>query len=228
MRNSWRELIDKFNKEAKESIPGILETIDDKRFILKDNLLIFPTNENIFKCFNYSEISEITVVIIGQDPYHGPDQATGLAFATPLDAKIPPSLNNIMNELKDDLDIDLDNTSLEHWARQGVLLLNASLTVIQGAPASQIVLWSKFTDYVIKRLNNRLGDEPIIFVAWGAFAHNKLKEIDLNKHEIHVSSHPSPLSCYKKYKEYPAFKGSKPFSKINQLLAKHDTGSINW
>jgi uracil-DNA glycosylase len=190
----------------------------------KSNIEIFPKEENIFKCFQYFSIFETKVVILGQDPYHGPNQATGLCFGT--DSKPPPSLKNIAAELKRDTGIILEDYSLESWAKQGILLLNASLTVIQGKPNSHMNMWSKFTDLIINELNNL--STPIIFVAWGAFAHKKLLNIDTNKHYVIVSSHPSPLSVFKKYKNYPSFFESKPFSKINNLLNENNKEIINW
>ena len=225
MRESWREINNQFNKKSMISIPAILETVNNKRFLLKDDLKIFPANENIFKAFNFFEINETKVVIIGQDPYHGHDQATGLPFAVHPSIKIPPSLKNIIKELKEDLNLDLIDTSLEGWARQGVLMLNASLTVIQGLPSSQMGLWNEYTDYIISELNNQ---EKIIFLAWGAFAYNKLKSIDIKKHTLLVSSHPSPLGYYQKYKQFSSFKGSKPFSKINKILVEEGKEIINW
>ena len=173
MKDSWRKVVVKYD-ELTAVLPTyqILETINDKRKIYEEFLKIFPSNENIFKCFEFCEISDIKVVIIGQDPYHGPNQATGLCFAVNNGIVVPPSLRNIINELKTDLDINLTNVSLEHWALQGVLLLNSSLSVLQGQAASQMKLWSEFTDYIISELNNQ--DTTIVFVAWGAFAHNKL------------------------------------------------------
>ena len=185
---------------------------------------IYPPGSQIFNALNHTDFEDVRVVIIGQDPYHGPNQATGLCFAVNKGIKIPPSLRNIMKELKNDTGIDLFDTSLEHWAYQGVLLLNASLSVIQGQAASQMKLWNNFTDYIISELNKQ---DNIIFVAWGAFAHNKLKNIDTSKHSLIISSHPSPLSCHKQYKEYPAFKDSKPFLKINTLL-KENNKTIEW
>ena len=151
MRESWREVNDEFNKKSSKPLPTILEVIDDKRFILKDNLKIFPSNENIFRAFNFCNINEIKVVIIGQDPYHRPDQATGLSFAVNPPNKPPPSLKNIIKELKEDQNKELKDTSLESWAMQGVLMLNASLTVVEGSPLSQMGLWSEYTDYIIEK-----------------------------------------------------------------------------
>lgn len=221
MKPSWQIIINNFNGD----INKIIDNIDKKRHTLKDNLDIYPSNENIFKCFNFCDFNEIKVVIIGQDPYHGPKMATGLCFAVNDGTKIPPSLRNITDELKNDLDIDLDDITLEKWAKQGILLMNAAFTVIQGSPGSQMSIWSKFTDYIISELSKR---EKIIFVAWGAFAFNKFKDINSDTNYLICSSHPSPLSCYKQFKDFPAFKGSKPFSKINNKLLEWGETPINW
>jgi uracil-DNA glycosylase len=221
MKSSWQNIINNYPGD----INSILETVNKKRESLKDNLDIYPSNENIFKCFNFCEFNEIKVVIIGQDPYHGPNQATGLCFAINHKTKIPPSLRNIINELKNNLDIELTDLTLEKWAKQGILLMNAAFTVIQGLPSSQIALWSKFTDYIISQLNTR---EKIIFVAWRAFAYNKFKNINTERNYIICSSHPSPLSCFKPFKEFPAFKDSKSFSKINTKLLEWNKSPINW
>ena len=225
MKESWKKIIENYDLNYKNSTKNIVLQINELRKNFDGNIEIYPDNNNIFRSFNFCEFDEIKVVIIGQDPYHGPQQATGLAFGVNNSCKIPPSLRNIINEVKRDIGIDILDTSLESWAKQGVLLLNSSLTVIQGKPGSQIKMWTQFTDYIIEQLNK--SDNPIIFVAWGAFAHNKLKNIDLNKHSIIVSSHPSPLSCLKKYKQYPEFVNSKPFSKINNILQKSNI-TINW
>tara|TARA_B100001093_G_C26854569_1_gene1026791 strand:+ start:4430 stop:5107 length:678 start_codon:yes stop_codon:yes gene_type:complete len=225
MKESWKKIIDNYDLNSKNSSKNILSQINEIRKNFDKNIEIYPDNNNIFRSFNFCEFNETKVVIIGQDPYHGPQQATGLAFGVNNGCKIPPSLRNIINEVKHDIGIDIVDTSLESWAKQGVLLLNSSLSVIHGKPGSQMKMWSEFTDYIIEELNK--SDNDIIFVAWGAFAHNKLKNIDLNKHSIIVSSHPSPLSCFKKYKQYPEFVNSKPFSKINNILQKSNI-TINW
>jgi uracil-DNA glycosylase len=227
MKDSWTKLIEKYNDQSFVSIDKIMLFIDAKRKIFEGNLQIFPPNEKIFCAFDFCEISDIKVVIIGQDPYHGPNQATGLSFAVNNGIQIPPSLRNILIELKTDLELNLVDSSLENWAKQGVLLLNASLTVVQRQPASQMKLWKDFTDYVISELNNQ--KQSIVFVAWGAFAHTKLVDkINTNKHSMIISSHPSPLSCYKKYGAFPPFKGSKPFSQINIKLQEKNMPQINW
>lgn len=218
MKESWKYIFGDLSE--------IYKIIDNKRKeMLETKLQIFPSNEYIFRSLNYFEILDTKVVIIGQDPYHGLNQSTGLAFGINKDVKILPSLRNIKNELKSDLNIELEDQTLEKWAMQGVLLLNASLTVVQGKPGSNINLWNFYTSNLIKELNKQ---NNLIFVAWGAFAHNKLKDIDQTRHKILVSSHPSPLSCSKKYGEFPSFNGSKPFSKINNLLLEFGKKEIIW
>ena len=218
MKESWKYIFGDLSE--------IYKIIDEKREeYSKSKLQIFPSNEYIFRALNYFEFKETKVVIIGQDPYHGFNQSTGLAFGINNDVKIPPSLRNIKNELKSDLNIELEDQTLEKWAKQGVLLLNASLTVVQGKPGSNINLWNIYTSNLISELNKL---DNLIFLAWGAFAHNKLKDIDPIRHKIIVTSHPSPLSCMKKYSEFPCFNGSKPFSKINKLLNELDKEIIQW
>lgn len=173
---------------------------------------IYPKHSDILKCLTYFELYETKVVILGQDPYHNKNQATGLSFGF-NGVRIPPSLRNIAKELYTDLNITLDDFTLEKWATQGVLLLNASLSVMHGKPGSHMKMWDHFTDFIINQLNNL--ENRVIFVAWGAFAHNKLRKINLVKHSLIISSHPSPLSTFKSYKTYGAFTGSRPFSKIN-------------
>ena len=215
MLESWKKIID----------TNILKLIYEKdEEEKKNNLKIFPNYENIFKAFTYFELNQLKVVIIGQDPYHQINQATGLAFGT-NNFKIPPSLKNIANELFNDVNIKLKDYTLESWAKQGILLLNCALTVQEGKPGSHMKIWSKFTDNIIENINKL---DNIIFVAWGAFAHKKLQNIDLNKHYLIVSSHPSPLSNFKQYGIYPSFNNSKPFSKINNYLKKLDTDEICW
>ena len=185
---------------------------------------IFPPPNLVFNAFRFFEPSDCKVIIIGQDPYHQINQATGLAFGI-NNSKIPPSLKNIANELFNDLNIKLKDYTLESWAKQGILLLNSALTVQEGKPGSHMKLWNKFTDNIIENINKL---DNIIFVAWGAFAHKKLQNINLNKHYLIVSSHPSPLSNFKQYGIYPSFNNSKPFSKINNYLKKLDTDEICW
>ena len=226
----WLNKFEIYNMKNKEnSINKILETIDNKKkyYQLNDlNINIFPKSENLFKCFHYFEPHNTKIVLLGQDPYHNLNQATGLCFGINNTHKIPPSLKNIVKELKNDLNIELKDYTLEKWAKQGILLLNSSLSVIENKPGSQMKLWNDFTDFIINDLNNC--DNNIIFVAWGAFAYNKLKDIDKIRHKIIVSSHPSPLSCSKNYGEFPSFNNSRPFSKINEYLLNFNKSSIEW
>lgn len=231
VKKTWLKIFEKYDKQfSKNTISHILQKIN---FIKEDNekhkleVTIFPKEQNIFKCFNYFDVQETKVVILGQDPYHSPNLGTGLCFGVLNDVRIPPSLRNISKELEADLNILLKDISLENWAKQGVLMLNASLSVIQGKPGSQMSLWSDFTSFIIEELAKN-SDHKIVFVAWGAFAHNKLKNIDFLKHHLIVSSHPSPLSVYKKYKTYPAFSGSKPFSQINKYLTDDKLDLVEW
>ena len=173
----------------------------------------YPSKKDVFRCF---DIDQIKVVILGQDPYHGPNQAIGLAFGVNDHIKNPPSLKNIEKELKQDLNLELSSSTLEQWAKQGVLLLNAALTVKPRTPTSHMDLWLPFTKYIIDYLNKNY--EGIVYVAWGAFAYDKLKDVDMVKNELFVSSHPSPFSAYRKFREFPSFLGSKIFSRINEVL----------
>jgi len=178
-------------------------------------LPIYPPCNKIFRCFSYFDPEKTRVVIIGQDPYHGPEQAMGLCFGVEEGTKIPPSLRNIMKKLKEEFNDSSTKSSLESWAQQGVLMLNASLTVRQKTPASHMKIWLPFTKGVIKHLSKNY--KNIVFVAWGAFAHGILNDIGENHHLI-VSSHPSPLSVSRKYKSNPSFKEARPFTKINELI----------
>lgn len=181
---------------------------------------IFPLEQNIFNAFIYTPFKEVKVVILGQDPYHGIGEAHGLSFSVREGVKMPPSLSNIFKELEDDLGVKRTKTDLSDWAYQGVLLLNSILTVEKDKPLSHSFLnWEKFTDVVIKKLSDR---GNVIFVLWGSFARNKKNLINLNKNYIIESVHPSPLSCYR------GFFGSKPFSKINNILKKNGLDEIKW
>ena len=195
-------------KEVIESYPHF----DQLSSFINDNSY-YPSKKDVFRCFN---IDQIKVVILGQDPYHGPNQAIGLAFGVNDHIKNPPSLKNIEKELKQDLNLELSSSTLEQWAKQGVLLLNAALTVKPRTPTSHMDLWLPFTKYIIDYLNKNY--EGIVYVAWGAFAYDKLKDVDMVKNELFVSSHPSPFSAYRKFREFPSFLGSKIFSRINEVL----------
>ena len=189
-----------------------VESHQHQEVIEYESLQIYPKKENIFRCFNYTDVEDTRVIILGQDPYHGENQAIGLSFGVEEGTKQPPSLKNIFKKLEN----SRTTSSLEWWAKQGVLMLNTALTVRHKTPGAHLKWWLPFTRDIIKYLNER--EQSRIFVAWGAFAYDKLKLIDKEKHNLIVTSHPSPLSNYKKFKEYPAFKGSKIFSNINKIL----------
>ncbi len=183
---------------------------------------IYPPKELIFNAFKLTPFKDVKVVIVGQDPYHGVGQAHGLSFSVQKGVKLPPSLRNIFIELKSDLNIDpVKDGDLTKWAKEGVLLLNATLTVKKDSPNSHSKLgWEIFSDYVIKKLNQK--EEPIVFILWGNFAKSKKKYITNPKHLIIESAHPSPYSA-----NYGFF-GSKPFSKTNDFLKKNGIKEIDW
>ena len=187
-----------------------------------DNKEIYPPMEDTFNAFKLTPFNEVKVVIIGQDPYHGKGQAHGLAFSVNEGIKVPPSLRNIFKELHNDLGITpRNNGNLTEWAKQGVLLLNATLTVRAHLAAShQKKGWEQFTDSVIKCLSEKR--ENLVFILWGNYAQAKEKLIDTKKHYIIKSAHPSPLSAYNGFWE------SKPFSKTNTFLESKGLKTINW
>tara|TARA_Y100000389_G_C17397732_1_gene483551 strand:+ start:93 stop:788 length:696 start_codon:yes stop_codon:yes gene_type:complete len=225
---SWCEIFDNYNSNHTFKIQDILNSIEDKKQYYQDinlNNKIYPNKENIFRAFKYFDINNTKVVILGQDPYYKNELANGLCFGTENNT-IPASLRNIAKELKNDLNIVIKDYSLESWAKQNVLLLNSSLSVIEFKPGSMMTLWRDFTKYIINQLNDC--QHSIIFVSWGAFAHKQLININTNKHKLIVSSHPSPLSVYKKYKEFTSFNNSKIFSKINNYLIENNDKPIDW
>jgi len=183
---------------------------------------IFPEYENIFRAFNLLTPSEVKVVIIGQDPYHGLNQANGLAFSVCDRCKVPPSLKNIFKELIDDIEcVYPANGNLTSWAEQGVLLINSVLTVIQGeANSHKGKGWEVFTDGVIKKLSE--SQENVVFILWGSPSQKKAVLIDERKHLVLKAPHPSPLSSYR------GFFGSKPFSQVNEYLVRHGKKTIDW
>ncbi len=183
---------------------------------------IYPPKKEVFKAFRYTPYKDLKVIILGQDPYHGEGEAEGLSFSVKIGIKKPPSLNNIFKELHDDIGCEIPTSgSLVSWAKQGVLLLNSVLTVVKDQAAShKDIGWEKFTDEVIKKINEK--EEPVVFILWGGFARSKKKLITNPKHLVLESAHPSPLSAYN------GFFGSKPFSKTNSFLIKHNIKPINW
>lgn len=183
---------------------------------------VYPRGADIFNAFNHAPLSKVEVVIIGQDPYHGPGQAHGLSFSVRDGVPPPPSLKNIYKELHEDLKVPVPKTgNLTPWADQGVLLLNAVLTVECGRAASHRNRgWERFTDRVIRVLSER--DDPLVFILWGAFAQGKAPMIRCPPHAIIKSAHPSPLSAHN------GFFGSRPFSRANALLKQWGKREIDW
>ena len=193
---------------------------------IKDNLKkvenkIYPENEKIFNAFNHFNQKDLKVVIIGQDCYHGEGQANGLCFSVNEGIKTPPSLRNILIELNKDLNIKRTNTDFTDLAEQGVLLLNSALTVEKSKPGSHLKLWQPYTNYIIDYIAKNHKD--IIFVLWGNYAKKKRVIIDLSKHHIIESNHPSPLSANR-----GGWLGTKPFSKINDKLKELGKEEIIW
>jgi len=186
------------------------------------NKTIYPKQNEVFNAFRYTDFDQVKVVILGQDPYHGPNQAEGLSFSVKDEVLKPPSLQNIFKELESDLGIPFpEHNSLKNWAKQGVLLLNAVLTVEEHKPTSHKEKgWEIFTDDVIKLINQK--QTPVVFILWGSYARNKKSLITNPKHLIIESAHPSPFSARN------GFFGSKPFSKTNEFLKKNGIKEIDW
>ena len=218
LSESWlKHLKDEFNK------PYMVNLKEKLQNLKKNKIIFYPPGSLIFNSFNLTPLEKIKVVILGQDPYHGPGQAHGLCFSVPEGVRPPPSLLNIYKELESDLDkkVNIQNGNLEAWANQGVFLLNTTLTVEKSKPLShQDLGWSKFTDKVIALINKEL--KNIVFILWGSHAQTKKNLIDLNKHHILTSPHPSPLSAHR------GFFGSKPFSKTNDFLESKQIDKITW
>lgn len=191
----------------------------DKR--MKAGAKVYPKAEHVFRCLDFFPPKETRVVILGQDPYHGEGQANGLAFSVNSDQALPPSLKNILIELEDDVSVEKEDGDLSGWAKQGVLLLNTTLTVEKSAPGSHAGWgWEDVTDSIILHLSAL--PSPIVFVLWGKHAAKKKKYIDETSNKIIESTHPSPLSAHK------GFLGSRPFSKINVLLEQIGKQPIDW
>ena len=194
------------------------------RLELSGKKTIFPKGSEYFNAFNSTPFANVKVVILGQDPYHGPDQAHGLCFSVPQGIGIPPSLVNIFKEIRADLGLsasDFPHGNLKSWANQGVLLLNSVLTVELGRAAShQGKGWERFTDKAVSELNENR--EGIVFMLWGSYAHKKGEVIDARKHLVLKAPHPSPLSAHR------GFLGCRHFSQANAYLVKNGKGQIDW
>jgi len=216
LNNDWSIFLD---TEFKQDYYNNLIKFIENEYKTK---IVYPKYENIFKAFNLLSPNKIKVVIIGQDPYHGPNQANGLAFSVTSSIKIPPSLKNIYKELVDDTNCSIPlNGDLTKWAHEGVLLINSVLTVEKGLPHSHKNRgWEIFTDSVIRKLSE--DKENIVFILWGALSQKKEALLDDKKHLILKAPHPSPLSSYR------GFFKSKPFSKTNEYLRLHKIKEIDW
>ncbi len=214
----WQTILS--NEMQKPYFADLMESVDEE---YKTNIC-FPPKELIFSAFESCSFKDLKVVIIGQDPYHGNGEANGLCFSVNDTVRIPPSLRNINRELSDDLGTIFLPTSgnLEDWAKQGILLLNASLTVRKDTPNSHKHLkWNLFTDAVIDHISSK--KENVVFLLWGAFAHKKGLKIDRNKHFVLESGHPSPMSA-----NQGKWFGNKHFSKTNAYLKQNGKETINW
>lgn len=216
IKNSWKNILkDEFEKDYFKK----LEAFIDEQYATST---IYPPKEDIFNALNFTDYENVKVVILGQDPYHGPNQAHGLSFSVKDGVKLPPSLRNIYKEMSSDLNCSIPNTGyLKSWADQGVLLLNTVLTVRAGeANSHKKKGWEIFTDEIIKILNNK--EKSIVFILWGNNAISKKQLITNPKHYIIESVHPSPLSASR------GFFGSKPFSKCNNYLKESNQTPIDW
>ncbi|MDU1911104.1 uracil-DNA glycosylase [Fusobacterium sp.] len=214
--NDWDEILkNEFEKEYYQKL---------RKFLITEykTETIYPKMENIFSALKLTNYKDCKVLILGQDPYHGPNQAHGLAFSVNIGIKTPPSLKNMYKELKDELGLYVPNNGyLVPWAEQGILLLNTALTVRAGAANSHSKIgWEIFTDNIIKYLNDR--EDPVIFVLWGGNARKKKSFINTDRHYILEAAHPSPLSAHN------GFFGCDHFKKINEILSSLNKKEINW
>lgn len=214
--NSW----DKYLKEEfqKDYFKNLIKFIKEEY----KTKTIYPKENEVFNAFRYTDYDKIKVVILGQDPYHGPMQAEGLSFSVRNDVPKPPSLQNIFKELESDLKIPFpESNSLKPWTKEGVLLLNAVLTVEEHKPTSHSNRgWETFTDNVIKLINQK--ETPVVFILWGSYARSKKSLITNPQHYIIESAHPSPLSARN------GFFGSRPFKRTNEFLKKNHIKEIDW
>lgn len=216
IKGDWQELLkEEFEKDYYKELKLKL----DEEYKTKE---IFPVEEELFSAFNLTQYKDVKVLILGQDPYHNNDQAHGLAFSVKEGIKIPPSLRNIYKELNADLGIEIPNTGyLINWAKEGIMLLNTTLTVRAHTPMSHSKIgWEIFTDRIIELIDEK--DEPVVFILWGNHAKSKKKLIKNEKHLIIESVHPSPLSASR------GFFGTKPFSKTNEFLRENGLQAPSW
>lgn len=214
---SWKRVLqEEFGKEYFKKLSEFVRSE-------YQHAIVYPPPKDIFRAFELCPFEKVEVVILGQDPYHGPRQANGLCFAVHNEVELRPSLKNIFKEIASDLGRPPEKTKadLEHWARQGVLLLNATLTVrAHSAGSHQKKGWEEFTDAVIRKLSEER--EHLVFILWGNYAKAKGAHIDRTKHLVLESAHPSPLSAHN------GFFGSRPFSRANEYLISHKKSPIQW
>ena len=214
--NDWEPILNhEFNQEyMKELFKQLHKEYDSE--------VVYPPKNEVFRAFQLTPYSETKVVILGQDPYHGPHQANGLSFSVEEGTKFPPSLRKIFNELVEDIKCEYRSSGdISSWAKQGVLLLNTTLTVKESQPMSHTGMgWERFTDVVLSEINKK--STPVVFILWGKHAQSKKKLIDQSKHFVIESAHPSPLSARR------GFFGSHPFSKTNTFLISKGLTPINW
>lgn len=215
MQTSWTEIL------APIKNTEYFENLWQKVKVEYASTKCFPPKDQIFRALELTPFDEVKVVIIGQDPYHNDFQANGLCFSVKEGVTAPPSLKNIFTELQNDLGISRSKKELDDWAKQGVLLLNATLSVQAHSPNSHKDLgWEKFTNFIIKEISDK--KENVVFVLWGAFAQKKEEFIDSSKHFVIKSAHPSPFSVHR------GFFGSRPFSRINDFLKSKNLEIISW
>jgi len=217
IEESWKKVLEEeFGRDYFKTLTGFVKSE-------YQHAIVYPPPKNVFRAFELTPFDKVEVVILGQDPYHGPGQANGLCFAVSEGVALPPSLQNIYKEIESDLGQSLINRTgdLERWAKQGVLLLNATLTVrARNAGSHQGKGWEEFTDAVIRKLSDER--ENLVFILWGNYAKAKGAHIDRTKHLVIESAHPSPFSAAN------GFFGSKPFSRANEYLVAHDNKPIDW
>ena len=213
--NSWDEVL--CDEMQKSYFNHIKDFVKEERL----NKTIYPPAHDLFNAFKLTDFKDIKVVILGQDPYHGENEAMGLSFSVRRGVRTPPSLRNIFKELKEDLGIDRTDTDLSDWAKQGIFLLNTVLTVEKDkANSHKDIGWEIFTDFVIKQINDKL--DNVVFILWGRQARDKKRIITNQTHYVIESAHPSPLSAYN------GFFGSKPFSKTNDFLRNNKKNEIKF
>lgn len=211
----WCDILEKeFSKKYFKNLYSFLEKEEQKN-------TVFPSRNKRFEALNLTSFNNLKIVIIGQDPYHGKNQANGIAFSVNDNIDYPPSLKNIIKEISNDLSINIEKIDLKKWAKQGVLLLNTILSVRENKPDSHAKQgWEEFTDKIIEKIV--LQKEAVIFIAWGNKAIKKLKPFNLSNHYLLTAPHPSPLSSYR------GFYGCRHFSKTNKILKKLNQKTIQW